>query len=870
MPAAGDQLREKIAKLSPEQRTLLAKRASAAVNAGIPRRAGSGPAPLSFAQRRLWGLDQAEPGNTAGNVSRAVLLSGPLNEAALAQALSEIVRRHEILRTTFPLAGDAPVQQIADARPARLPSEDLSQLESGVTLAEARRRAAAMAATPFDLAADQLFRVRLFRLGAERSLLALVSHQIAMDEWSAGILARELLALYHAFASGSPSPLPELPLQFADYAEWERGRLDVQELERLTAYWRGKLSGMRGELLLPGERALLPQRDTRRGRHCFTIPNTRVEELRGFARRQGATLFTVLLAAYQVLLSRYAELDDVAVGCCMPCREAHGLEALIGCFSNTLVLRTSFAGNPTFEEALRRTRETVTEALAHELLPFETLVETLQAGREQTQTILPLVSFRMMSAPRAAGLASGLQFEFLESDERRSESCLAMELVESAEGLSGYLEYGTGRFPAEKVALIASDYEELPRVAVANPGVPLGELPFTPRWLKYPAETPRMRRSAVHLSLPSSGSCTSQKPAAPEYQLRPATIRDARFIYEMRAHTMEEYVAERPGWSDAMREAFYMDFDIGHHRIIAIGGKPVGAIAVIYWPSHVQFINVHLVPAAQKGGLGTRIMRHVAETALHEGMPVTAKIFKVNVPSMKVLTRIGMRICGENQFRYHLAVEPEGNRWLAYYKPNPDAKVRLFCLSDAAAGAAQFRDWSDELPVSVEVMPVELPGCGSRGAEPPLPDMATLVDWFSKYIQGYFDKPFCLYGHGAGAVVMFELARRLRTEEMYLPCHLFVAGCAAPQLRTDGRAEFGFSQPYRYSPEDALPCAMTVLTGDLAEGNVEAWREHTSGAFRVRRLLCAGLSLETDSDGVRQCVAEELERVVRAVNDSSR
>jgi hypothetical protein len=306
---------------------------------------------LSYAQQRLWFLDQLEPDSPLYNLPTAVGLEGDLDVPALEGSLREIVRRHEVLRTRFPLRAGRPVQEIAPAVDLRLPVVDLEGLEPRRREAAARALAHAEALRPFDLARGPVFRAWLVRLGRREHALLATLHHIASDGWSTGVLRRELGHLYEALTRGGEPSLPELPLQYADYAAWQRSWLDAGGLTMETEYWRRRLAGMPEVLELPADRPRPAVRSIRGAGHSFVLPGALAETLRALGRREGATLFMMLLAAFQALLGRYSG-EDVAVGTPVAGRNHLEIEELIGLFVNTLVLRVSLAGDPSFLEVV--------------------------------------------------------------------------------------------------------------------------------------------------------------------------------------------------------------------------------------------------------------------------------------------------------------------------------------------------------------------------------------------------------------------------------------------------------------------------------------------------------------------------------------
>ena len=527
--------------------------AAASRPAGIPRRASGDPTPLSFSQRRLWFLDQMEPGNPAYNVFRAVILRGALKVEALELSLSEIIRRHEILRTTFPVKDGEPAQRIAAPTPVVLTVRDMSGTPAGKRRPEAEKIAAEQADAAFDLSSDRLLKGLLLRYAQDEHTLVLVTHHIAVDGWSVGILFHELVALYDAFSRELASPLPELPIQFADYALWERRQLSGDKLEREVAYWKHQLAGTPTVLNLPIDRPRPHVQGSGGARYYLHVPGLPLDRLKAIGRREGATIYMVLLAAFQALLARYAEQERFAVGSPMACRESPQLETLIGCFSNTLALRADLSGRPTFAELLRRVRETVVGALAHELLPFDKLVEALNPRRDTSRMAIVQVNFRLLTAPLAPSTGGGLEFEFLEVDNHRSKFDLALELVERSDGLAGFLEYSTELFQADTMPLIASDYEDLLRAVAAAPDTALADLNFTPRYGRSttPAAPGMTRRKPTYVRVPADALRTESRSARTGRWLQGASKPDSKLRLFCLPHAGGD-VSTFAGWARSL------------------------------------------------------------------------------------------------------------------------------------------------------------------------------------------------------------------------------------------------------------------------------------------------------------------------------
>ncbi|WP_437667767.1 amino acid adenylation domain-containing protein [Sorangium sp. So ce1182] len=436
-----------------------------------------GELPLSFAQQRLWFLDRLEPASAFYNVPAVVRLSGRLDVDALARSLQEIVRRHEALRTVFPttLAGEAH-QAIASALEVPFPIVDLQAFAEPALEAEVRRRAEEEGQEPFDLAKGPLLRTTLLRLGEQEHVLVLTMHHIVSDGWSMGVLVRELGALYEAFARGLPSPLPALPIQYADYAVWQRAWLSGEVLEAQLAYWKKQLSGAPPALELPTDRPR-PAVHTYRGAVLpVALPRELSTALAALSRREGVTLFMTLLAAFQVLLHRYTGQDDIVVGSPIAGRTHPQTEGLIGFFVNTLVLRTDLSRQPTVRELLGRVREVTLGAYAHQEVPFEKLVEELSPARDLSRTPLFQVLFSLQNAPMPALVLGDVKLAPVEVEQTTAKFELTLSFGETEEGLRGALEYNTDLFDAATIERMAGHYRTLLEGLVAEPGRRVSEL----------------------------------------------------------------------------------------------------------------------------------------------------------------------------------------------------------------------------------------------------------------------------------------------------------------------------------------------------------------------------------------------------------
>ncbi len=435
--------------------------------------------PLSFAQERLWFLDQLRPDSASYNIPAAVRLAGTLDPAVLTACFGEIVRRHATLRTTFLVdTGGEPRQQVAPAAEVRLSLVDLAALPEEARSREARHLAAAEAAAPFDLAAGPLLRTTLLRLGEDEHLLLLTFHHIVADGWSIAILVRETAALYEAFAAGKPSPLPALPVQYADFALWQRRRLSGERLEGELRFWSERLHGAPPELALPTDRAR-PALPRERGASCrIRLSPELAEGVRQLAQSAGATPFMVLLAAFEVLLSRLSGQADLTVGIPVAGRQRAEIEGLIGFFVNTLVLRANLEDEPSFAEFLARTRRHALEAFSHQEMPFEKLVEQLQPGRNLAQTPLFQASFVLQNAPAEPLRLPGLAVELLPVDNGTAKFDLTLALAEDGDGFAGELVGSADLFEEATIQRWAGCFEHLLAAALAAPGEYVFELPL--------------------------------------------------------------------------------------------------------------------------------------------------------------------------------------------------------------------------------------------------------------------------------------------------------------------------------------------------------------------------------------------------------
>jgi amino acid adenylation domain-containing protein len=414
----------------------------------ITRRVGEGHPRQSFAQERLWFVDRLHPGNTAWNLSSRLRLSGETDERALERALGEVVRRHEVLRTVFREVEGVPVQVVLPFTGYHLPVEDLSGLDGAARDARVRRRALEGYTRVYDLAAGPLFVASLLRLGPEERILVVDAHHVIFDKWSHNLLLNELHILYTAYREGRESPLPELSIQYADYSAWERSDGRAAERAAHLAWWKRQLAGAPELLALPTDRPRPPTPSLRGARVPLEVPAEVVERLRALAREEGAPLHTVVLAAWQLLLSKYSGSDDVSVGSPATVRTRPEMEQLIGLIVNAIVMRTDLSGDPTVRELVGRARETSLGAQQHQEVPFEQVVAEVSPERNVSHTLLYQVMLLFDETSRAAAADDDRPWRWMASAEPHPTARfdLTLSLTSTPNGLSGGLLYSTDLF----------------------------------------------------------------------------------------------------------------------------------------------------------------------------------------------------------------------------------------------------------------------------------------------------------------------------------------------------------------------------------------------------------------------------------------
>lgn len=474
-------LLQTVADLSPVQRAILEqrlkqKRASVA-RARITRQSrDENSFVLSFAQQRLWFLHRLAPESNAYNIPNALHASGPLNLDALAQSINEIRRRHEVLRTTFAVRDGQPVQIIRPATGEKLPLTDLSVVPEAERQPLAQQLIESESNRAFDLEQETALRVSVLRLEQDEHVILFTMHHVASDSWSIDVLVKEVATLYEAFSAGKASPLPELPIQYADFAVWQRAWLQGKELENQQNYWKRQLSGMPLVLELPFDRPR-PAKETSRGAlQPIVLSKELSTQIQTFSRKQGATLFMTLLAGFKLLLHYVTNQDDIVVGTDVANRGRVETENLIGFFVNQLVLRTQVSSESTFAELLERVREVTLAGYANQDLPFEKVVEIINPDRSVTHAPLFQVKLIMNHAPRAGLALPQLKLKSLNPERTTAQLDINLALWETPEGIGGWFNYNTDLFNQTTMARFSRLFEKVLAAAVQRPSATVSEL----------------------------------------------------------------------------------------------------------------------------------------------------------------------------------------------------------------------------------------------------------------------------------------------------------------------------------------------------------------------------------------------------------
>lgn len=434
--------------------------------------------PLSFAQQRLWFLDQLQSRSPLYNISGAVKLQGQLNIIALEQSFQEIIRRHEVLRTNFAAINGQPVQIIHPKRSWTMPVIDLRPLAKAERKIKSQRLAFEEAQCPFNLAEDYLLRASLLHLDETEYVLLLTMHHIVGDGWSISVLSQELTVIYNSFRYGKPSPLPKLSIQYADFAVWQRQWLQGKVLESQLAYWQQQLADVPTLLSLPTDRPRPAVQTFRGAVESCQLSEVLTEKLKLLSRQEGVTLFMTLLTAFNVLLYRYTQQTDIVVGSPVFNRDHKEIEGLIGFFVNTLVLRTDVSGNPSFQDLLQRVRKVALAAYTYQDLPFEMLVEALQPQRNLSHTPLFQVMFVLQNTPMQKLELADVNSSIWTVENLTAKFDLTLSIEENSQGLIGVWEHNTDLFDASTIQRMIGHFQTLLEEIVAHPEQSVGKLPL--------------------------------------------------------------------------------------------------------------------------------------------------------------------------------------------------------------------------------------------------------------------------------------------------------------------------------------------------------------------------------------------------------
>ncbi|MCT7997189.1 amino acid adenylation domain-containing protein [Laspinema olomoucense] len=473
---------QRIASLSPEKQALLLQRlqqksqGTASTNAIACQPRSTDTFISSFSQARLWFLDRLEPNSSFYNLPYAIRLTGVLHIPTLEQSLTEIVRRHEVIRTTFKEVAGEPMQMIHPPQPVPLPRIDLRQVPPSERKGEALRLATREAQTPFNLTTGPLLRSTLLQLEDTESIVLFTFHHIVSDGWSTGVIIRELAALYQAFSQGKPSPLPELPIQYADFAVWQRGYLQSEVLDAQLSYWKQHLKNAPTALDLPGDRPRVAVQ-TYQGATEFTrFSKSLTEALKALSKAEGVTLFMTLLAGFKTLLYRYSGQENIVVGSPIANRNRAEIEDAVGFFVNSLALHTDLSGNPTVQELLHRVRDVSLGAYSHQDLPFEKLVEELHPERDLSRSPIFQVMFVLQNAPTTTLELPGLTLQSLAIERGTTQFDLSLSVAEYPEGLAASIEYSTDLFDRETIVRMLGYLKTLLEGMVADPTQRISEI----------------------------------------------------------------------------------------------------------------------------------------------------------------------------------------------------------------------------------------------------------------------------------------------------------------------------------------------------------------------------------------------------------
>jgi len=477
---------KRIAELSPEKRALLIKRLQNKLKdsnkeQSISKRENQAEFPMSFAQERMWFLHQFNPNSPLYNIAAAIQISGALNENALEKSLNKIIQHHENLRATFAIEKNQPVQHVQPELILALPIVDLQNLSKSDQILVYQQLAKEVGRQPFDLIHGPLLRAKLLRLEKEEYILLFTMHHIISDGWSTGIFIRELSRFYDAFNNRKRPELPDLPIQYTDFAAWQRQWLKGENLESQLNYWKNHLEGIPPVLELPTDRVRPGILRYHGAHYSFKLSKKLTETVIRLSRQEEVTLFMTLLTAFQTLLYRFTTQSDICVGTPIANRNHAEIEDLIGFFVNTLVMRTHFSSDPTFLELLKQVRDVTLEAYAHQDVPFEMLVEALKLERNMSHTPIFQVMFDLQNAPLETLEFSGLKLTIQEIETETAKFDLLLTMIEEVDGLRGIFEYNTDLFNSSTIERLISHFQTLLENIITNPDRRISDLQILPK-----------------------------------------------------------------------------------------------------------------------------------------------------------------------------------------------------------------------------------------------------------------------------------------------------------------------------------------------------------------------------------------------------
>ncbi|BAY79067.1 amino acid adenylation domain-containing protein (plasmid) [Nostoc linckia NIES-25] len=559
-----------------------------------------GDLPLSFGQERLWFIDQLMPNHAFYNVPEAFRLRGVVNATILEQSLNEIIKRHEVLRTTYSTINGQPIQVIHSTFPIQLLVTNLQGLSPDEQESQVRQIVLKEAQRPFDLVQGPLLRTTLLQLSSEDHIFLLNLHHILCDDWSLSVFFEELSALYQGFSTGNPSPLPDLAIQYADFAAWQRQWLQGEILDNKLAYWQQNLSGSLPILELPTDYPR-PLEPTYQGaRQSVVIPKSLTDALNALSRQEGTTLFMTLLAVFQTLLFRYTGQEDILVGAPISNRHRSELEGVIGFLLNTLILRTNLSGSPSFRQLLGRVREVALSGYTHQDLPFEKLVDALHIERGLNQNPLISVMFHLQNTPMPKLTVPGLTMNRLGIDNGTSKFDLYLELRETAAGISGNLEYSSDLFKAETIAVMVEHFSVLLQSIVSNPDQTISNLPV----LTFPGKTGASDRQTQRISKGNVDLLGLQEPDMDKSDLKAA------------------FVAPRTPIEQQMTEIWSRVLAIAevriHDNFFELGGNSLLASQLIFYVRETFQVDLPLKILFEKSTI--RALAQVIETVRRDGV----------------------------------------------------------------------------------------------------------------------------------------------------------------------------------------------------------------------------------------------------------